>query len=222
MQLSGFFWKLCAAFLALILVSSLGLGIMASEMLEHEVLGQVRESLTSQAIWLEKLVTLSIQRDRVPELQEHIRTISSETGALIIVIQASGVVLADSHQNLTTTEIHNNRPEFLAAKADQYGFATDYSNITKERLLHLAIAIQTQNQHVGYIRISRSLASVDFLLANFQMAMGVGSLVSVIFAVLLGVFLARHFVTPLRSMTTVAEAISQGDYDKRLSTARRD
>ena len=221
-MLPRFFWKLYAGYLALILISSLVIGIMVSQTLEREALGQVRESLTSQAIWLEKLVTLSIKSDTAPKLQEHIRAVGSRTGALITVIQANGVIVADSHQDLATTEIHNNRPEFLAARTQKYGFATDYRSVAGARVLHLAREIRNQNQLVGYIRISRSLASVDSQLASLQTAVGVGSLVSAILAGLLGFFLARHFMTPLRAMATVAEAISHGDYDKRLSTIKKD
>ena len=219
---SRFFWKLYASYSALILLSSLIVGTVISRRMERGALEEVRQSLAVRASFLQERASRYLAESPDSSFQEHIRVLGARIGARLTVINAKGVVVADSDQNPSTMDNRAARPEIAAAGAQAQGTSVRFSNTLGARIMYVALAVRNEGRLVGYVRTARPLSGVDERLASIREALAWGGGLSAAAALLPGLFLTRHFVKPLASMTSAAESMSRGNYDSRLSAARKD
>lgn len=219
---SRFFWKLYAGYSALILISSVIVGVLISRDVEHDALEEIRRSLEARAIILKEPATRYLTGPFDSSFQERIRALGAAINTRFTVVKADGVVVADSDEDPVGMDNHADRPEVLAARSHGVGTATRYSNTLGMRMMYLALSVQGQDQATGYVRTALPLSAVDRRLNHLRAAITLGAGLSAMVALLLGLFLTRHFVKPLTLMTAVAESMARGDYDKRPATTRKD
>src|SRR6266480_1936193 len=96
----------------------LGLGIVVDRVLESHFVGQLTDSLISQA----RVVRLTLPAE--PGLQSNVQALGRSIGARTTVVRTDGVVLADSEHDPTTMENHRTRPEIEQARQGRVGTAT--------------------------------------------------------------------------------------------------
>lgn len=219
---SRFLWKLYAGYSALILISSAFVGILISQRVERDALKEIRQSLEARAILLKEPAARFLTKFPDSSFQDRIRALGTEIGTRLTVIKADGMVIADSNENPSGMDNHADRPEILAARSHGIGIATRFSNTLGTRMMYFSLSVRSRDRLVGYVRTSLPLSAVDRHLNHLRMAIAMGAGLSAMVALFLGLFFTHHFVKPLASMTTVAEAMSRGDYDKRLPETRRD
>ncbi len=218
---SRFLWKLYAGYSALILTSSAIVGIMISQRVEGDALAEIQQSLHARAVLLEEVAS---QLSEVPDssFQQRISILGTEIATRLTVIGADGTVIADSDEYPSEMDNHADRPEILAARSHGIGTATRYSNTLKTRMMYLSLPVVEQGQIVAYIRTALPLSTIDGRLNHLRYTIVLGAGLSAIIALLLGLLLTNHYVRPLASMTSIAESMSHGDYDKRLVESRVD
>ena len=214
---SHFLWKMYAGYSALILISCAIVGMITTQHVEADALTQIQQSLKTQATLLSEPANKYIELSDLEGIQKQIRSLSSNIKTRITIIRLDGVVIADSSENPCEMNNHASRPEILDAKTRNVGIATRFSDTLNAKMMYLAIPIQN-----GYVRTSLPLTLVDKQLRDLRTSILISAGVSAVVALLLGLFLTLHFVKPLASMTLIAEAMSRGDYEKRISTSRRD
>ncbi len=66
------------------------------------------------------------------------------------------------------------------------------------------------------MRTSLSLAAIEDWLRFFGTVVVLAGGLAVLLALVLGFFLARHFIQPLSSMTGMAESMTRGDFGQRM------
>jgi len=218
---SRFLWKLYAGYSALIIISAVVVGVLISRSIEQDTLEEIDQSLHARATMLKKA---AIENFLKPDatLQEHIGNLGSDIGTRITVIRADGVVVADSEENPGDMNNHGDRPEILAARANGSGTSTRFSNTLKVGMMYLAIPLRRENKLLGYVRTSLPLSRIGKRLDAIRNSVFLGAVLSAAAALVLGFFAAHHFIKPLVSMTVVAGAMSQGNYDQRLPMSRND
>jgi len=89
-------------------------------------------------------------------------------------------------------------------------------------MMYLALPVRSNGQLVGYVRTALPLSVIDERISQLRAIIAVGAGSAVLVALLLGLVFARRFSAPLTAMTSVAEAMAQGDYDQKLSITRSD
>ena len=219
---SRFLWKLYAGYSALILLSVVIVGGMITRRMEQDALAEIRQSLEARAVLLRGLARQHIEGSADSTFQKRVRALGREIGTRLTVIRADGRVVADSQENPSGMDNHADRPEILAARSDGLGTATRFSNTLGMRMMYLSLSVRSEDRLVGYVRVSLPLSAIDRRLNDLRAATTVGAGLSAVAALILGFFLAQHFVRPLTSMTAVAESMASGDYDQRLPTTRND
>ena len=219
---SRFLWKLYAGYVLLILLSAVIVGGLVSQWIARNSLEEIRQSLKARAVLLADLAGPTLSGSHAPEFQKRVRTLGGEIGTRLTVMAANGVVVADSHENPSEMDNHGTRPEILAARSHGLGTATRFSNTLDTRMMYLAVPIQENGRIVGYVRTSLALAAIDERLNHLRAIIALGAGLAAIVALILGFFVARRFVKPLTSMTTVAESMARGEYEQRLPATRTD
>ena len=153
---SRFFWKLYAGYSALILISSVVVGITISRGVERDTLQEVRQSLEARATFLREMATRYLTGSPDSSVQDRVRALGTQVGTRLTVIRADGVVIADSDENPAAMDNHSDRPEVLAAHSHGLGTSTRLSNTLGMRMMYLALSVRSEGRSVGYVRTAPS------------------------------------------------------------------
>lgn len=173
------------------------LGVILERVLARYFVGQLTDSLTSQA----RVVQTSLA-DRAPVQAEVVR-LGRAIGARITIIRADGVVLADSEQDPATMANHRDRPEVRAALEGRAGVSSRLSATVGTAFRYVALPPEDER----IVRVALPLTAVESRIRAVRAILTAGfGLAAVVGLVVLAV-IAGRLLRPLRAITTaVAQA----------------
>lgn len=129
------------------------------------------------------------------------------TGSRATLIDADGVVLAESHTDPATMENHADRPEVIEALAGQVGHAERQSASTGT--VQHYVALPVEDGLIVRMSISENSIEDDFApIRDAVIWLGVGAGV---LGVLVVAFLANRLARPIAEITDQTAAIADGD-----------
>lgn len=143
-----------------------------------------------------------------------------KTGTRITVIDAAGVVLADSEKEARDMENHLFRPEIQASLRGEKQMSIRPSSTLKTDMMYLSIPITAEGRIVGALRLSYFMKDFESLMATLR-----GDLLKIVGAVtfvalVLALFLTRSVSNPLREVIDASARVSAGDLDVAVSVRR--
>jgi two-component system phosphate regulon sensor histidine kinase PhoR len=204
------------------LLSTAIVGVLVSKQVEEETLLEIERSLEVRATLLRGLALEMFLVSTDKNVQERLKSLGEKTKTRLTLIKLDGVVLADSQEDPKTMDNHVSRPEILAAQSHGQGMTTRFSNTMDTTMMYYALTVEVEGDLLGYVRTSLPLSAIAERLSHVQALIIFSISISVFVALLLGFFVARGFAKPLTAMTTIAESISDGNYDQRVSIDRKD
>ena len=86
--------------------------------------------------------------------------IKKDLNLRLTVIDADGVVIAESHKDKSTMDNHKYRAEVMQANKEDYGLIIRHSHTINKDLLYIAKKF-TVNNHTVYIRLSEELKTIN-------------------------------------------------------------
>jgi len=131
----------------------------------------------------------------------------------VTIIDSSGLVLGDSHENPNDMDNHGTRPEVMDAIQHGIGNTIRYSQTIGENLMYYAIPI-TSDGMPQVIRVSVSLNSLDDTLQALQNKIIFFGLAVAFGLLLLSYLFSRQIAKPLEDMKSAAEQFSKEDLSK--------
>ncbi|MGK0179393.1 MAG: two-component system phosphate regulon sensor histidine kinase PhoR, partial [Nitrospinales bacterium] len=215
---SRILWKLFSGYVVLILLSTIIVGVLVSRQVEEETLVEIEQSLDVRATLLRAVALESFSSDT--KIQQRIRGLNTNTR--FTIIKPDGTVLADSEENPVTMDNHANRPEILAARSHGHGITTRFSDTVDKEMMYYAIPVEKEGLFLGYVRTSLPLSVIDDRLSHVRTIILFSMAMSILVALILGFIVARGFAKPLTAMTAIAESMSGGNYNQRVSIDRKD
>lgn len=219
---SRFSWKLAAGLLLPIFLSTAIVGGIAVRSIEQDSTEEVRRSLAAQAALLRNVAAGRLGRPHQSILKQEVRSLGEEVGTRLTIIDAQGLVLADSQEDPSGMDNHGSRPEILSARSHGSGVATRYSPSLGVTVTYLALPIEDNGRLLGYARASLPLSDIDRRLNHLRSVVALGAVLAILAALGLGLAVARNIVKPVQAMTAVAEGMARGDYNRRLPATRAD
>ncbi|MBX7149377.1 cell wall metabolism sensor histidine kinase WalK [bacterium] len=207
--------KLFLAFVLVILTSLLLFGIFVSPRFKQLIINQEKESLLEELNLINSLI-----KDIPPEnwnesfMDAWVDKMAFNMKARLTVVDKEGRVIGDSFvdtDKLSALENHILRPEIKESLSMPYGFSMRYSETAKMNMLYVAL----KTDH-GYIRLARSMDSVDETLLQMKGMVLFSYCVSFVLVGILAFFLSRSMSSLLKNMTRVSRQISKGDFTERL------
>ncbi len=242
---SRLFWQLYAGYIAVIFTSTIIVGVLVSRQVTENSLNEIHHSLAVRSELLAQIAKpylldsfIGQEPEPSPEskpesmpdthflsakasLQQTIVQLGKETGSRLTLITASGIVIADSQESPLNMDNHGQRPEIIDARDKGFSITSRLSQTLQQRMIYRALRI-TENENVlGFVRVSLPLSIIDQKLALLRLIVLFGASISAVVAIILGFYFARRFSDPLTKMTEVAEAISQGNYNRRINVQQR-
>lgn len=180
---------------------------------EQTQVTNLRAGLRSQA----DIAALMISRDEAAardDPQALVGQLSRLSDERYTLIDANGVVLADSEAPVGELENHNDRPEVIQARAEGYGTDRRVSDSTGYDALYVAVPVPNSDGWV--IRISVHTTDVQAAVSATRSTIAVAVVASVIATIAAGWYLAGRISHPLESLMRQAMRVSVGDFSVRV------
>jgi two-component system phosphate regulon sensor histidine kinase PhoR len=218
---SRLFWRLFGTFTGLIVASTGFLGVSVIARVERHYLRQMEDNLRTKAVLLREVV-----RDRPAEgghaLQARVRTLREEVDTRITLLDADGIVLADSDEDPARMEPHDSRPEIRAARAKGIGTASRWSDTVGQTLMYVALRTGEGSHPIAFVRVALPLGQIEGQLAELRRMIWTAT--GVIFLAALGMafWLSRSVAQPLHEIIAGAERLAAGEYGYKVYAVGQD
>ncbi|MGI6367211.1 MAG: ATP-binding protein [Anaerolineae bacterium] len=142
--------------------------------------------------------------------------------ARVTLIDAQGVVIADSVADASTMLNHLHRPEIVAARTSGVGIEQRYSDTLNYNALYVAVPNPPEDPAPAYVRLAVPLRAIDAKVTALRRRI-LGATGLLLGAVLiLGVALAEKTARPIRQLTSVVRRAAEGDLSVRLVARTQD
>ena len=202
----------------LILVALTGIvGWVATEQLAADAEAQIRARMSAEAGFLRELFLDAKEADRLPALQDRVRSLAPEIDTRLTLILESGVVLADSAiEDPSTLPHHRNRPEVLDAERSGIGFSKRHSVTMQTDLMYAAVPIRSDGNLLGFARAATPLSILSDLVSRLRRTAFLTGLAAVVVALTLGHLFGRKLNSRISKMVSAAESVALGDDNRSL------
>ena len=148
-------------------------------------------------------------------VQDAITKYGEESGARVIVLDFSGVAIADSETPDAIGSSFISRPEVVEALAGSVSIGRRFSTTVNQELLYVAVPILNGSQTLGAVRLTFPASVVDDAvnerLRGITSVAGITLLVSALVALLLALGITRR----LSNLKNVTEEFTKGNYKVR-------
>lgn len=208
------FWQIFPACVGITLFSMALAAWLATTTGRDFYLGHLKEEIRERALLIEPTVT-TLSRGEDQPFQDFVRQTGRRAATRITVIDAGGVVLADSNEDRSLMDNHGKRPEVEPALAGGTGFSLRHSNTLGESMLYAAIPVKLGNDnHRGALRLAIAVTPVETMLGTLQKKMLAIAVGVAVLAGLLSLYSARRISRPLEEMKRGAEQLTRGRIDQ--------
>ncbi len=155
-------------------------------------------------------------------VQQLVEWYADDAGSRVTILDARGVVIADSHYPPGQVANQANRPEVEAALqlSEQHDIRSD--EFTDVETLFAAAPIQLGNNLLGVVRLARPMSEILEPIRKMVANLIAATLVATLLVMILAVWLSRYLVRPLRSLEETAHAVGEGDFNQRTTVMTAD
>ena len=187
---------------------------------------------TAQRRWLiaresEQILSLAREAARTAapapdSWQAFADSLDARFGLRATIIDASGVVLADSRAHAATMENHAGRVEVRAALAGRVGFGVRRSATVGQEFLYCAVPLAPPVNGAAVMRLAEPLVVVGRLSDTLARVSTAAAALALLASVLVLASVTRRFAKRLESLRAIARRIGEGDADARAPEVPRD
>jgi two-component system, OmpR family, phosphate regulon sensor histidine kinase PhoR len=216
------FYRIFAGFVIVSLLAVLISSLYTLRALRASSLDAVRLRLTELARAAKVAAAPIWATGRSAALDGLMREMGRETGTRFTVIDAGGLVLADSEQDPAVMENHAHRPEVAAAIERKVGIATRYSSTLDRWMVYVAVPFASTGAAHGVVRASAPRAELDAAILREGGELALFAAILFGACLLAALAISRTIASPLRDLAGVVGRFAAGDFGARLHLRRRD
>ncbi len=144
-------------------------------------------------------------------------------GVRVTIIQADGVVLADSAADPGDMDNQNTRPEVAAALRGEIGQAVRRSRTTGVHTLYVAVAGPLgSGGAAGVVRLAAPFDRIGETATPLLGATITAALLAALLVVVLALLIAERTARPIRQLSQITEQVASGELGARLHTEMQD
>ena len=211
MRFSRLYWKLFGV--------AAGSAIALAVVFAVVLIGGVRPLLASLAqqrlqdvaVALRTLVEGALKDNDRDALQRAVGELRTHTRMRCTVLDANGIVLADSHGDPREMANHGDRPEVVAARSKTgVGVSRRESDTLGVEFLYVALRVDRERRLIGYVRVAEESRPAEVAWSSpLAIGLGMGAAVLAVAAGLSHV-IVRRVVDPLEQLCAQAERFADG------------
>lgn len=198
-----------AAFVLLILEVPLGASFARQE--RRQIIADVQRDALVLATYAEEVLEGGIRLDLTRIAADY----QSRTGGRVVVVDTTGVAIADSAPRAAEPADFSSRPEFTAALSGNLTSGIRRSNTLNADLVYSAVPVASGGRVLGAVRITYPGTALAERIHRNWIALGLVALIVLAAASLIGWILARSVASPVRDLQTAAATLAGGNLGAR-------
>lgn len=140
-----------------------------------------------------------------------IRELGAESGDLITLIAANGVVLADSRTTADQVDNQLERPEVQEALAGEIATVVRFHSRIGEKMIFVAVPLRSGTEIVAILRVAATLTKVNEATNRLLRWFVLVAALAAVLATLSSYFVKRRVGRPLLEMKAAAESVTRGE-----------
>lgn len=145
--------------------------------------------------------------------------IGAQLDTRIRVLNAQGQVVADSLNKEVGADLQS---DTLVARALQGQYASQMDTTSETPTAFVAMPILSNGQTIGVAYLSQSLRDVLTVLNDLRVRLLLSTLFALALSAFVGWWLSRRITRPVQQLTTAAEAVAEGRFDRAVQVHSRD
>ena len=210
---------LFASFFCVVLLSFAVFFVIAPPKADRISIKEAENEIYKQALLSSRIFSRSGLMADQAELQKTAKETSRALSARVTLIDAGGLVLADSdtsYSELRLMDNHFGRSEIAEAARSGRGASKRYSATLKKELIYSAVPVKEAGRVIGYIRIAKPVSYAEelkkelFGLALVSMGFALG------FAALLSIVLSRYLSSPIERLKEISLSLLKDEKPKTI------
>ena len=215
--------RLAVTFLLTIIAVMLIVGLFLDQLLERYYIKSLEENLLRSGNLAGQFVSAYLQEEADPvRLSWLAENFGRQSRARVIFVNKKMVVLGDSVRVGGLLGQLLDREEIEDALAGESGFAIQYSELSKQKVMQVALPIYADNETVGAVFLSASLQEIGKIMADTRRFFLLTTLLAAIVAGVGAVILARRFSGPLELLSEAAGSMAEGRLDQKIEVQSAD
>jgi two-component system, OmpR family, phosphate regulon sensor histidine kinase PhoR len=203
-------WQLYPTYLLITLMALLSVGWYALSSLQEFYYDRTTIDLEVRARLVERLVASQLPRRDKSQLDSLSKEVGRSAFMRVTLIQPSGEVLGDSHEDPARMDNHGDRPEIKDALAGYRGMSVRFSHTLQKKMMYLAIPVKSEGVIIGVVRTSLPIAFIDNALRSIEIKIAWAALAVALFAAIISLGVSRRISRPLELMKQAAEEFARG------------
>jgi len=212
-------WQLYPTYLSITLAALMAVGWYSLSSLREFHYDRISVDLEVRARLVERLVAENFSSQNIASLDALSKEVGKSASMRVTLIDPSGQILGDSHEDPARMDNHAGRSEIKEALSGKTGLSIRYSHTLKEKLIYLAVPVFQNDKIIGVVRTSLPITFVDEVLHSIEVKIGWAGLVVAILAAVISLVVSRRISKPLENMKLAAEKFAHGDLTRKISAS---
>ncbi len=197
------FFKILFSYMLIVCLSFFVLDLLIKDEIKKVMTAKIEAELLVYA----ELIDLNSAK----EMSEQLKQIARISGARVTLVNAQGKVLADSEKDLASMENHFSRPELQQARLQGKGKSIRFSQTIGVDMLYVAIAMKSNQQIDGYVRLARPLHDVQNAIEDLYQSIFMAMMIAAASALIIALVFSYRLASPIRALEKFTDRLRQGD-----------
>lgn len=202
-----------AALAYVLLLAILALGVPLALSLRTRVNDEVRSQAQGQADLVAATASDLLGPEHRRELTTVVKTAAAAVRGRVLVVDATGIVIADSAGSGELGTSYLARPEIARALRGGSVQLQRSSRTLGEQILATAVPVIHSGATIGAVRVTQSVASVRSAVSRAELGLALIGAVVLALGLVVGSVIAGQIARPLGRLEKVARRVADGDLE---------
>lgn len=223
LKLRSIRFRMTVTYLLLVAAVLLLTGLIVLNKLENYHLALEEENLERTGKLVASIIGPHLDGEtEVQELNDLAAGFARQIDARVIVVDKDRLVLVDSQEGLLVGQ-HLERPEVEEAFQGKTGRSVQYSNLSRQQVLQVAIPLGNGGTDLGgAVFFAASLDHLYQTLTAVRSFFILATLFAMLLTAVLGGIFAHHLSGPIKELTAAARRMAEGNLDQNIPVKSRD
>jgi two-component system phosphate regulon sensor histidine kinase PhoR len=212
-------WQLFPTYLLIAFAILLTVGAYVLVSLKDFYYSQLTGDLEVRARLVENLVEAPLLSGDLAGLESLAGRVGDISASRITLVDPSGRVLGDSHEDPARMDNHAERPEVREALMGKTGQAVRFSRTLNENRMYLAVPVEAKGAILGAVRTSLSVEFIDQKLLSIKARLALGGGVLALLVAIVSWAVSRRISRPLEEMRLGAARFAKGELDRPIEVS---
>ena len=215
--------RLAVTFLLTVIVVMLIVSLFLDQLLERYYIKSLEENLLRSGNLAGQFVSAYLQEEADPvRLSWLAENFGRQSRARVIFVNKKMVVLGDSVRVGGLLGQLLDREEIEAALTGESGSTIQYSELSRQKVMQVALPIYADDETVGAVFLSASLQEISKIMADIRRFLLLTTLFTAVVTAVGAVILARRFSGPLELLSEAAGSMAEGRLDQQIKVQSAD